>query len=280
VRSVARDLPLRPAAVYGVIRELRSAAAAERPLVVAGAPELVSVIRRELTRGGVAEAVREQGPIDGAAALVYVLAGEPDEDDLRVLRAAEKARLPSVCIVVGPGGAEAPDPPYVPAGNVVRVGSGTGPPVEEIAQVLARSLGERGTALAARLPVLRRPVCRELIRRCARQNAAIGAAAFVPGADLPALTLNQLRLVLRIADAHGFEIEAERLPEVLGVIGGGLGFRALAREAMGAVPVAGWLVKGAIAWGGTRALGEAAVRYFERRAPVTRVIGARARFPR
>ena len=38
-------------------------------------------------------------------------------------------------------------------------------------------------------------------------------------------------------------------------------------------------MKGAIAYGGTRALGEAAVRYFERRAPVTRVAGDRVLFP-
>ena len=43
------------------------------------------------------------------------------------------------------------------------------------------------------------------------------------------------------------------------------------------VPVAGWAVKGVIAYAGTRALGEAAVRYFGRRAPVTRVVGARTR---
>ena len=41
-----------------------------------------------------------------------------------------------------------------------------------------------------------------------------------------------------------------------------------------------WAVKGGIAYAGTRAVGEAALRYFDRRAPVTRVAGARARFPR
>ena len=61
------------------------------------------------------------------------------------------------------------------------------------------------------------------------------------------------------------------------MIGSGLGFRAVARKAVGARPVVGWAVKGAIAYAGTRALGEAAVRYFERRAPVTRVAGARVK---
>ena len=275
-----RALPIPPKAIYGLVQELRAAAREDKPLVVAGAKELAAVFRRELTERGVAEAVRDQGPLEGAAALVYVLVGEADDDDRGVLRAAERARLPTVCVVIGPGGARAPDPPYVLATSVVRVPPGRGFPVDEIAQTLARSLGESGTALAAHLPTLRRAVCEELIRRIARQNAIIGAAAFFPGADLPALTLNQIRLVLRIADAHGFEIDAQRVPELLGVIGGGLGLRAVARKALGAVPVAGWALKGAIAYAGTRAVGEAALRTFESRARVTRIAGGRARFPR
>jgi len=35
------------------------------------------------------------------------------------------------------------------------------------------------------------------------------------------------------------------------------------RPLLASVPVAGWAVKGAVAYGGTRAIGEAAVRYFE-----------------
>jgi uncharacterized protein (DUF697 family) len=266
--------------VAGLLRELRATAVADRPLVVAGAHGLVVALRRELVRGGVAEAVREQGPVEGAAALVYVLADELDDAGERALREADRARLPIVCVAVGPAAAGAREVPYVLAENLLRVRGGAGFPLEEIAGRLARGLGERATPLAARLPVLRRAVCEVLISRFSRQNALIGAAVFVPGADLPALTLNQIRLVLRIADAHGFEVDRERLPELLAVIGGGLGLRALARQALGLVPVAGWAVKGGIAYAGTRAVGEAALRYFDRRAPVTRVAGARARFPR
>ena len=272
------SLPIKPGAVLGVLRELRASAKRDEPLVVSGANELVRVLARELARGGVATAVREQGPIEGAAALVHVLAGTVDADDEKTLKEAARARIPIVAVMTGP--AEPAHVPYVLDENVVRVGSGTGFPVEEIARRLARTLGEAGTPLAARLPVLRRPVCEELIRKFSRQNAIVGVAVFVPGADLPVLTLNQVRLVLRIADAYGFEIDKERLPEVLGVVGSGLGFRAIARQAIGAVPVVGWAVKGVIAYAGTRALGEAAMRYFERRAPVTRVAGDRTLFPR
>jgi uncharacterized protein (DUF697 family) len=268
-------LPVKPAAVRAILKELRESARGERPLVVSGPRGLVAVLAKELARGGVASAVREQGPLEDAAALVHVLAGSPAEDDERRLREAARRRV-AVVAVAREGG----HLPHVLDQNVVRVESGTGFPVDEIACRLARALGESGTPLAARLPVLRRPVCDELIRRFSRQNGLVGVAVFLPGEDLPILTLNQVRLVLRIADAYGFEIDRERLPEVLGVIGSGLGFRAVARRTIGAVPVVGWAVKGVIAYGGTRALGEAAVRYFERRAPVTRVAGARTLFPR
>ena len=66
-----------------------------------------------------------------------------------------------------------------------------------------RKLGENGTSLAARLPVLRPAVCRQLIAAASKRNALISAAIFIPGVDMPVLTLNQARLVLRIALAYG-----------------------------------------------------------------------------
>jgi uncharacterized protein (DUF697 family) len=114
--------------------------------------------------------------------------------------------------------------------------------------------------------VLREAVCDELIASFAKKNAIVAAAVFVPGVDLPVLTLNQIRLVVRLALAHGEEIDNKRAIELLGVVGAGFGWRAVARELLDVVPVAGWAVKAAIAYTGTRAIGEAAVRYFGARA--------------
>jgi uncharacterized protein (DUF697 family) len=269
--------PTSAASVLGLVQGLRSSARSDRPLVVSGPDALVSLLVEELTRGGVAAAVRERGPLEGAAALVLVLGGAPTTDDERLLHEASRARLPVVAVVPTSIGA-AKHVPYVLDENLVRLPGGAGFPVDEIAKRLARALGEEATPLAARLPVLREAVCEELIRKFSRQNGVLGVLVFVPGADLPILTANQVRLVLRIADAHGFEIDRERLPEVLAVIASGFGFRALARKAIGYVPFVGWVVKGAVAYTATRALGEAAVRHFERRAPVTRVAGERVRF--
>jgi uncharacterized protein (DUF697 family) len=248
---------LSPAAVWGLLKEARTALEDVRPLHVSGA--LASTLEKELARGGAPGAVRSHGDVAGAAALVRVLAGDPGEEDERELRAARRARVPTIAVQTGTG---VHDVPYVLATDVVACTPGRGFPVDEIAAALAARLGESGTPLAARLPVLREAVCAELIESFSRKNGVLGAAIFVPGADFPILTLNQVRLVLRLASAHGVEVDQSRLPEVLAVVGAGLGFRTVARQLLGAVPVAGWIVKGGIAYGGTRALGEAAERYF------------------
>jgi uncharacterized protein (DUF697 family) len=241
-------------ALMGLLKEARVGAGDKRPIAVAGARELVPILARQLREGGDASAVVENR-VEGAAAVVWI--GRPEKD---ALRAANKAGIPVIAV------SEEDDLPYVLAEDVVHVPGGHGFPVAEIADALARRLDENGTALAARLPLLRRPLCDHMIASAAKKNALISAAVFIPGVDMPILTLNQARLVLRIAIAYGQPVDNQRLPELLGVFGAGIGLRAAARELLDFVPVAGWALKGAVSYAGTRALGQAAVRYFEARA--------------
>jgi uncharacterized protein (DUF697 family) len=240
--------------VVGVVRELR-APRTGGPLVVAGAPALVPLLARELRAGGDESAVRENGSLDGAAALVWV--GDPD---VEALRAASRAHVPIVAVT------EADRVPYVLETSVVTVRPGESFPLEAIASAVAHRLGERGAPLAARLPVLRNAVVNELIRRSSLRNAVIAGAVFVPGVDMPILTLNQVRLATRIGAAHGRKPDRAQAVELLGVVGAGFAFRAVARQALDVVPVAGWAVKAGVAYGGTKAVGEAARRFFAERA--------------
>ena len=248
-----RKLTLTPLSIVSLLRELRRGAGDPRPLAVAGARELVPLLARELRAGGDAGAVVE-GRFEDAAVLIWI--GAPDED---ALRAASRGGVPIIAVT------EAESVPYVLATDLVRVPPGAGFPVEEIAAAVARRLGEDSTSLAARLPALRDAVCEELILAFSKRNALIAAAVFIPRVDMPLLTLNQVRLVLRIGLAHGQEMDNVRVLELLGVVGAGFGFRAVARELLNVVPVGGWAVKGAVAYTGTRAVGEAALRYFEAR---------------
>ena len=259
---------MRPLAVLSLVRELRTGAGDRRPIVVGGVAALVPALARELRRDGDASAVVEHGSPDRAAALVYVLEREPSESDLAVLRAASSADVPIVAVTE----ADEVSLPYVLATDIVRVLPGAGFPVAEIGDAIARRLGEGATGLAARLPALRRPVCKHLIGSFSRTNGLIGAAVFLPGVDMPMLTLNQMRLVLRIALAHGEQIDAGRALELATVAGGGFGLRALSRELLHLVPFAGWALKGGVAYTGTRAVGEVALRYFEAGAPLAHLV--------
>ena len=250
---MAKRSKLGPLAFVSLLREVRRGAGDPRPLAVAGARELVPLLARELRADGEPSAVVE-GVTPDASVLVWV--GAPDE---AALHEASKNGVPIVAVT------DAETMPYVLATDLVRVEAGHGFPVDEIARAVARRLGEDGTSLASRLPVIRGAVCAELISSFSKRNALIAAAVFVPGVDMPLLTLNQARLVLRIALAYGVPVDNQRALELGGVVGAGFGLRAIARELLDLVPVAGWAVKGAIAYGGTKAIGEAAVRYFEAR---------------
>jgi uncharacterized protein (DUF697 family) len=71
-------------------------------------------------------------------------------------------------------------------------------------------------------------------------------------------------MVLRIEQAYGLDPDPrERAPEVAATIAAGFGLRAVARQLLGVVPVAGWAVQGAVAYAGTRALGEATIGRLE-----------------
>ena len=248
---------LSPMAVWGVVRELKIAAEETRPLVVSG--PLAEQLVKELSRDAAPGAVRAGGRAQEAGCVIRVLGGAPTEEDEQELKAAKRARVPALVVQTG---TEDFDTPYVLATDVVKCRPGHGFPVDEIAAAVAARLGEAGTGLAARVPVLREPLCEQLVTSFSRKNGILAVAIFVPGADFPVLTLNQIRLVLRLAAAHGVEVDQQRLPEVLATVAAGFGFRAVARQLLGTIPIAGWAIKGGVAYGGTRALGEAAQRYF------------------
>ena len=135
--------------------------------------------------------------------------------------------------------------------------------LRELAPHVVRSLDEEYLiSLGRGYPVFRRAVCEEIIRKNARQNAIIGALP-VPGADMPAITANQGRMVLGIAAVYSEEITLDRARELLGVLAAGFGLRGLYRQILKLVPVGGWVASGAIGYAGTLAMGRAAILYFE-----------------
>jgi uncharacterized protein (DUF697 family) len=126
-------------------------------------------------------------------------------------------------------------------------------------------------AFAHQLPPFRAPIYDRIIEDTARANASFaftsGLAEVVPIltaplnlGDMIVLTKNQLLMGYRLVLAAGRDGEPKQLiGEILGMLGGGLLFRQLARQLVGLIPVVGIVPKVAVAYGGTYAIGRAVV---------------------
>lgn len=139
------------------------------------------------------------------------------------------------------------------------------------AALLDRRMGEwiiaacsdRRLAFALAFPFVRRPLSEDAVHATAAQNAGVGLVLFIPGADLPVMTLNQAKMLLQIAAAYGQPLGTERVKELAAVVGGAFACRSVARQVVALVPALGWAVKAAIGYAGTLAMGNAAIEYFE-----------------
>jgi uncharacterized protein (DUF697 family) len=139
-------------------------------------------------------------------------------------------------------------------------------------------------ALGAALPEFRATVCAKLTLDCAVTCLKVAGASaladhvpllgFILGGiasagDTIAITGLQIDMLLKIAATYGKRAEFARILELLPVIGGGYGWRALARELSGFIPVAGIAIKAGIAYAGTLVVGHAASYYYEHGRPLT-----------
>ncbi|MEB3221839.1 MAG: DUF697 domain-containing protein [Candidatus Sericytochromatia bacterium] len=152
----------------------------------------------------------------------------------------------------------------VRADRVVVAGS-----VSELRPLLARRLTalfkDHAVSLARQFPFVREEAVSQEIAATSQQNAMVGVIP-VPGADLPVMTLNQIKMVMRLATIHDQPLSYERLREVLAVVGGGFALRTVARQVAKLIPGPGWLVAGGLGYAGTLAMGKAAAEYFRRSA--------------
>jgi uncharacterized protein (DUF697 family) len=133
-------------------------------------------------------------------------------------------------------------------------------------------------AVGRRLPAMRETVAAKLTRDAASSALKIAAASAVvdhvpilgivlgavaSAGDMVAITGIQIVLMMQIGATYGKDPDVQRIWELLPVVGGGLGWRALSRELSGFIPVAGVAIKGAIAYAGTIVVGEGVGFFYE-----------------
>jgi uncharacterized protein (DUF697 family) len=202
--------------------------------------------------------------------VIAILRGRDESPDMRAARrhwAGLKAHLVTVAV----GGDRI-------AGDVQTRGGSALVPIDRIDDEGFREVVEavfavvepdRRVGLARQIPSLRPTVIHSLIDETARANAgyafSTGLVEIIPVLDIPlaigdmvVLSKNQLMMSYRIALAAGKTGQPrELIGEIVGVLGGGLLFRQIARQLVGLLPIVGILPKVAVAYGGTWAIGRA-----------------------
>jgi hypothetical protein len=246
--------------IVALARESQRASHPAAPIVVSG--PRASEVADGLARDGDDSLVRVGGEPTTSAAYVVVLDRPADAVEEGRLREATRGGIPVLAVRLGDFDGR---PPYVLPGDVIDVADRGGPlPVDAIAEGLAAALGERGVALASRLPVLRPSV-----ERRRTLDSALGAASLVAFARgearplLPVLALAQARTLRQLSVARGESVPSAPAgvattvgPELAAALAVGLVCRTLVRR----LPVRGRLVEGAIAGAGTFALAAVARR--------------------
>jgi hypothetical protein len=127
--------------------------------------------------------------------------------------------------------------------------------------------------LARTFPLFRPVVSQKIVTRVARENAFFSIVTALPNvvpsllelpwtigefaSDTAFLSMNQIRMALTLAAAHGRPVGyAEQKAEIAAIAAGAFGWRALARELVGKIPLGGGLIpKAAVAFAGTYVVG-------------------------
>jgi uncharacterized protein (DUF697 family) len=145
-------------------------------------------------------------------------------------------------------------------------------------------------AVGRRLPALRESICVKLTRSASLSALNVAAAsavldnvpilgitlgAMASAGDMVAITGIQIVLMMQVGAVYGKDPDIQRIWELLPVVGGGFGWRMLAREISGFVPIAGIAIKGAIAYAGTTVVGEGTTFYYEHGRHMTKTDAAK-----
>ncbi len=151
--------------------------------------------------------------------------------------------------------------------GVIPVSAKTGENIaEELIPAMIEASPEAAFVIGHELPQYRQVAAQRIIRNATLVSLAAGIEP-IPLVDIPILLGTQIRLILRLGALYGEPLDSsdamKHARELIATMIGGLSLRYLAEQAAKAVPFGGDFVAGAIAGGGTWAIGQVALEYYE-----------------
>ena len=144
---------------------------------------------------------------------------------------------------------------------------------DSVAKAVIAAHSNLELAIGRNFPLFRRAAADRIIHRVSRENALFSLVTALPNVipsviDLPwavgefatdtaFLTMNQIRMALLMAALHGQTVGyGEQKAQIAVIAAGAFGWRALARELVGKIPLGGGLIpKAAVAFAGTYVVG-------------------------
>lgn len=293
---------MNPASAAAVFERLRGSlnpgavhAGARRPFkfFLYGDPALLSALRTVLLSGHDGDSIPHEAAaafetlfdaeraVDTTDARAVIVCARPgDRDGLRLERLAA-LRLPVFLLVVDPLVAAPSGPAQAPASGTVEEYVVDRIALDTLRGRLLPHLIDccRGieVAVGRRIPALRDTVAAKLTRDAALNALKVAGAsavvdhvpllgvvlgAFASAGDMFAITGIQMTLMLNIGATYGRDPDLNQIWELLPIVGGGFGWRALARELSGFIPVGGIFIKAAIGYAGTVVVGEGVSYYY------------------
>ncbi|MCL2881647.1 MAG: hypothetical protein FWF45_01960 [Coriobacteriia bacterium] len=136
----------------------------------------------------------------------------------------------------------------------------------QVATWLSTALPSKHLTIAGDFPFTRAEISRDICSATARQNAMIALVPFTRGADMPVLVANQTKMLFQLALVRGLKLNTQRIPELLATGAVAFAGRLLASRLTPPFAPARWLVRGAVAFGLTTALGQGACLYYDKQA--------------
>ena len=133
----------------------------------------------------------------------------------------------------------------------------------QIAQFAISAFPDRLNALAQNFPFMRCAICEKIINAVSVENAGICFSPLSSKANLPVVTINQIRMVLNIASVFGAGIDTARAGQLVAVGANAFVCRTIVRCLVKIAPIFSWLTKALVGFGATRAIGSLTVSYFE-----------------
>ncbi|MCF0105086.1 MAG: hypothetical protein HUJ51_06885 [Eggerthellaceae bacterium] len=134
---------------------------------------------------------------------------------------------------------------------------------QQIARWALENCKVKRTSLACCFKFVRVEYCRQIIETTTIKNSALGLVKLFGVSNMPFMSLNELKMVSKIAACYGRRVNIERLAEASVTVGSAYASRGLAR----AVPLEPKLLRrvinASIAASTTYSLGRALVVYFE-----------------